>query len=468
MSPPARIALLGFKAQERAALEAFFRLALKRTPAYERVPDVAQADLILLDADDDEQRSRIAELRLASRCVAVGERELPGAALQMPRPLNVLRLFTRIDRLRHPTPVEEPREAPESAGVPHVPPALSMPAAVATDAAATANAAPSGTAPALLPTALAHREPASASARAFRGLARLTGRIRRADVAATGPSAAPEPGHTAATHADDHGFATTEQLALPSDMARTVVLAPGDLPTAAAAPSGLAAAPAPAPTLAPPLMPAHERITLVGLEGETGVADEALAAGGATDVVARTQSIEQARPHEAALEAPAAPSADASDAAAAAKRQHVLVVDADDEVLRFLLAQLEPCGFALHVVRDAAKALECVGARRYHHAFVHVGDGTEKSGENGNDRGVRLAAQLRLAAQDRGRLPPAVALFGSRQALVTALTREPKAFAEVDAVLALPIDRDELLDVVGGRTLHKRAFAPTVPQSTLA
>lgn len=411
MSAPARIAVLGLKAHERAALEAFFRLALRRTPPYERVADVAQADLIVLDADDDGPRRDVIEARLVQRCVAVGERALPGAALQMPRPLNVLRLFTRIDRLRYPALMGE------------APPPPPPPRAA--------------------------------------------------------PGARP-PRHAARALAPGDGFAATEQLAVPGDMARTVVLGPQAMAAQPAAATGADAAAgtgntagknqaagrnkaagangcaeAPAPTLAPPKLPAHERISLIGM-------DEA--------------------------EGPAA------SAAAAPRPQRVLVVDADDEVMRCLTVQLEPRGYLLHAVRNAAQALEWAGARRYHHAFVHVaedpdrrsdgstggprgsGCGNDRGNDRGTDpgtdpgkcRGARLAAQLRLAAQDRGLEAPAVALFGSRQALVAALDREPAAFAQVEAVLALPLQRDELLEVVGGRARHRQAFAPTVPLSSLA
>jgi CheY-like chemotaxis protein len=418
MSAPARIAVLGLKAHERAALEAFFRLALRRTPPYERVADVAQADLIVLDADDDGLRRDVIEARLVQRCVVVGERALPGAALQMPRPLNVLRLFTRIDRLRYPALMGEAPPPP--------------------------------------PTRAA-------------------------------PGARPPP-HAARAPAPGDGFAATEQLAVPGDMARTVVLGPQAMAAQPAAATGADAAAgtgntagtsqatgmnnaagknqaagrnkaagangcaeAPAPTLAPPKLPAHERISLIGM-------DEA--------------------------EGPAA------SAAAEPRPQRVLVVDADDEVMRCLTVQLEPRGYLLHAVRNAAQALEWAGARRYHHAFVHVaedpdrrsdgstggprgsGCGNDRGNDRGTDpgkcRGARLAAQLRLAAQDRGLEAPAVALFGSRQALVAALDREPAAFAQVEAVLALPLQRDELLEVVGGRARHRQAFAPTVPLSSLA
>jgi CheY-like chemotaxis protein len=387
MNPPMGIALLGLEPRERAAIEAFLRLAPMRNPAYTQVPQPEQAELVLVDADDDAQRARIAELRIASRCVAVGQQPLKGAALQLPRPLNVLRLFSRIDRLRAKAAAATvPAEQPPPAAPAAVPDRPTEPAQRETDAKA----------PTQVPTPQPTPQPV--------------------------PQPTPQP--------------------VPQPVPQPTAPPPPQ-PTPAPIPAPrvpLSARPSP-PLLAPPLMPAHERITLIGLDDD--------------EAAAHADAPPPRRPRErtAGAASPAGP-------ASAAGVKHVLVVDAGEEVFRFLVDNIECFGFALHRARHAAEALERVAARRFHYAFVAV--------DMGHEGGVRLAMQLCLAAGDRGREPPAVALFGSPQALVGALGSSSHGLAQVDAVLTLPLQRDELLDLLGGRMLQRQAFEPTSPQSTYA
>ena len=130
MTEPLRIALLGFGGSERAALEAFLRVAHRRVPAYARVSEVEQAQLVLVDADDPAQHARAAALGGSARCVAVGAVALPAAVLQLPRPLNVLRLFSRLDRLLEGPPVASPGSAAAGGSIASVGPIAPINAAV--------------------------------------------------------------------------------------------------------------------------------------------------------------------------------------------------------------------------------------------------------------------------------------------------------------------------------------------------
>jgi CheY-like chemotaxis protein len=181
------------------------------------------------------------------------------------------------------------------------------------------------------------------------------------------------------------------------------------------------------------MMPAHERITLVGLDDEP--------------VPPRS-----ARPGE--------PDDPASASHAAARLKHVLVVDADEELFRTLVAWIEPFGFAVHRAADAADAVDRACERRFDHAFVRAG--AEPDG------GARLAPELHRAARDRGRTPPRVVLFGPPQALSAALAASTPEPSEVDAILQLPLRHKDLLELLGGPALRRQDFSPTLPQTNFA
>ncbi|MBL8327109.1 MAG: hypothetical protein JNJ89_19345 [Rubrivivax sp.] len=481
MSPPTRIALLGFKPQERAALEAFLRLAPKREPAYAQVSRPEKAQLWLVDTDAEGDEAVLAAHALLARAddasgslriVAVGSRALPGAVLHWPRPLNVLRLFSRIDRLRVSADgVEAEREGvvppspPERAGAAAARPAPEVapdPRSAPVPVAVTAQVP----APTPTPERQRDREPERererdreperereaaatvAGAAATATVAAATATIAAAAVTAPAAFAGPTPTPCPAPPLLQPA---AEAASPPPGPPRDEVPEPPARPLSGRAkrrpamePPGRAdAAVMQAPTAppGPPLMPAHERITLVGL-GDAEAID-----------------LQDLPPHRAAAPA-GAPRPRLPPRPTAARVEHVLVVDAGEEVFRFLVAEIGPFGFSVHRARDAAEALDRVNARGFRFAFLHAG--------NGQEGAARLALQLRLAAADRGREPPAVVMVGAPQALVGMASASSLGLAEIDAFLTLPLQRDELLDLVGGRTLQRQGFAPTSPQSTYA
>jgi CheY-like chemotaxis protein len=372
-----RLALLGFKPRERAGFEAFFKLAHKRTPAYVLVQDLRQAEFVIVDADDQAERVRAAGLDGAQRFAAVGAQPLPGAAFQTARPFNVLRIISRLDRLRG-----------HAAGL--APPAPAAPPKNGDDAAPMEEAVP------------------------------------------------------------------TVAMPLSSDMAPTLPMALDEHPAAVAPlPQPLQPANSPQPAKPPqtaqepqsmlPMLPAGERISLIGLDGGP---DDGL----------------DYAPPPAADPAPAAEPAPAAGPAGRHRVKHVLVVDHGDDAVRLLVAELEPLGFSVRRARDATEALEAVRARRLHHVFLRVGSAREAGAVTRQP--MRLVSQLRLAARDAGRQPPAIAVFGTHESLVGALTGNPQGFAHVQAALSLPLQSDEVLELVGGPSLQRQTFSATAPRTT--
>jgi CheY-like chemotaxis protein len=113
MDAPHRVSLVGFSAFERATLEASFRLAATRTPAYELVDDPARARVLVVDGDDAVACAQV-EDRLA-RCVHVGHAGRSGELGRLQRPISTMSLFRLLD-----------------ACIEHAPPAPAPPATIAT------------------------------------------------------------------------------------------------------------------------------------------------------------------------------------------------------------------------------------------------------------------------------------------------------------------------------------------------
>ncbi len=403
MSLPLRVALLGFKANERAAIEAFLRLAPKRVPAYAQAPTPEAAELLLVDTDDPVQCVRAVELRGTALRVAVGGETLRGAALHVPRLLNVLQLFASIDRLRHPlrpetAALEAPPPAPraQAAAAPAAPPGQAQ-----VETAADARLEPM---PPSMPEPMPMPMPMPATM--FEAMPEPSPAILPETAAAATAAPTPPPGPP--------GTQPSVPLRRRSNASK-------------------GRRPALASDLALPMMPAHERITLVGLDDDPP-------------------------PPQAAR--PGRPADPASASHTAARLKHVLVVGADEELFRTLVAWIEPFGFAVHRAADAADAADRAGERRFDHALVRA------SAEA--DGGAPLAATLRRAARDRSLTPPRVALFGPPQALSAALAGSTAESSEVDAVLQLPLRHKDLLELLGGHMLRRQDFSPTLPQTDFA
>lgn len=100
------VALIGFSAFERSTLDAFFRLAARRSPSYLHTAHAEQAQFLLVDADSAEAMSH--PLAVPQRCLFIGARGRDGQLAHMPRPINMMALLKLLDMLVH----NEPNAAP--------------------------------------------------------------------------------------------------------------------------------------------------------------------------------------------------------------------------------------------------------------------------------------------------------------------------------------------------------------------
>ncbi|MBL8326031.1 MAG: response regulator [Rubrivivax sp.] len=136
-APPALLALLGFNAFERRSFAAFFALGREHGPGYELTGDLLNADCAVADADDPQAMALLVDAGLLPRSVLLGQAVHHGAALQLPRPINLLLVMRALDTVvgarprttaRLATAVDEaPAQPPASAAASPRPPAPALP-----------------------------------------------------------------------------------------------------------------------------------------------------------------------------------------------------------------------------------------------------------------------------------------------------------------------------------------------------
>ncbi len=138
MSIRHKVALLGFSAFERATFESFFRLAGRRSPAYDQ-SEVAECDLAIVDADQAGALASAASLGAGVKVLFIGARAAAGHGRQLARPVNLMQVLNVLDEMTRP--------ATQPAA-----PAASTPAVAPTPpATAAAQAAPAAATPAPSP-----------------------------------------------------------------------------------------------------------------------------------------------------------------------------------------------------------------------------------------------------------------------------------------------------------------------------
>jgi two-component system, cell cycle response regulator len=108
------VAILGFTPFERSTFEAFLQLASRRTPAYQLAGDPFSADFIIVDADDPVLVMRVQAAGFLPRSVMLGANALPGAALHLYRPFNLMQMVRSLDALPRPLRAESAAEAPRA------------------------------------------------------------------------------------------------------------------------------------------------------------------------------------------------------------------------------------------------------------------------------------------------------------------------------------------------------------------
>jgi two-component system, cell cycle response regulator len=114
-----KVTLLGFTAFERATFETFFRLTSKRTPAYVAEADLAKADFIVADADDDTVCAAVLANGQLARSLMMGRVPRAGAGAQLARPINLMLVMRALDSLpRTPELVASSAAVPTAATAP--------------------------------------------------------------------------------------------------------------------------------------------------------------------------------------------------------------------------------------------------------------------------------------------------------------------------------------------------------------
>ena len=123
MSTPTPLALLGFTDFEQRSFQAFFDLGREQGPGYEITADLWRAECAVADAGDDEAVARLSHAGLLERTVLLGSTPHQGAALQLPRPINLLLVMRALDTLVGARPSAGARLAPPpAAAAPKAPP----------------------------------------------------------------------------------------------------------------------------------------------------------------------------------------------------------------------------------------------------------------------------------------------------------------------------------------------------------
>jgi len=96
---PHRVAFLGFSEFERKALASYFRLTHNRSPAYEQVPTLTDADFLVADADHGPSVQLVQAIERMGETVFIGNLAPDGARAWRKRPIDALHVMRELDRL---------------------------------------------------------------------------------------------------------------------------------------------------------------------------------------------------------------------------------------------------------------------------------------------------------------------------------------------------------------------------------
>ena len=94
-----RVALSGFTAFERGAMDSYFRLALQRDPGYIQVEQMDDADFVLADADHANAVQAVVAAGRSGDTVFIGGQPPAGAAAWMMRPIDPLHVLRELDQM---------------------------------------------------------------------------------------------------------------------------------------------------------------------------------------------------------------------------------------------------------------------------------------------------------------------------------------------------------------------------------
>ncbi len=113
------VCVQGFTAFESATFESFFQLAARRAPSYRYVMDIAQADIVVADAERPAALDAVMRAGKLARTITIGSTPVAGSAAQSSRPINMMALLRVLDELTRDMSLWAPKQVAE------------MPAAVA-------------------------------------------------------------------------------------------------------------------------------------------------------------------------------------------------------------------------------------------------------------------------------------------------------------------------------------------------
>ncbi len=100
MSPPVRVALLGFTPFEREHIEPALRTPRRRKPAYTvRIDELRSCNLAIVDADQEAAVAQVLQQGRLASVVMVGSTPRPGAGAQLSRPIQLPALLDALDAL---------------------------------------------------------------------------------------------------------------------------------------------------------------------------------------------------------------------------------------------------------------------------------------------------------------------------------------------------------------------------------
>lgn len=136
---------------------------------------------------------------------------------------------------------------------------------------------------------------------------------------------------------------------------------------------------------------------------------------------------------------------------------HILVVDRNDQALRFMALHLERFGFQAALARSGAEAMERVAHKHYEFVFLEA--------DLADIDGYLTCQAIKRNARPGHRPAPTVVMM-TRRTDATELARS--GLAGSDACVRKPLREEDLLRVVGQREVQGNAYAETVEGGTTA
>lgn len=94
---PYRVAFVGFSDFERKALASYFRLGVNRSPSYELVATLTDAEFLVADADHAPSVQLVMATERAAETVFIGAQAPVGATAWMMRPIDALHVMRELD-----------------------------------------------------------------------------------------------------------------------------------------------------------------------------------------------------------------------------------------------------------------------------------------------------------------------------------------------------------------------------------